>query len=136
MINLQKIVSVKGHPGLFHLLNYNTRGYFLQPFTGGQTRFFDNEKGRVLAVGNVDLRLSEGSVNVLDLFRKIDEHSAPLDVATTEEVRDYFQVIQPNLHSSVAPSHLLKVLKWYHLIKGHFQETQMVNEEDDGLQIV
>lgn len=135
-INLQKVVSVKGLPGLFHLTNYNAKGYFLQPFEGGPTRFFSNEKGKILAIGNVDLKLKAGTINALHIFLKIKESKAPKLNATFEEVQDFFKELIPDLNVSVAPSHLEKIWKWYHLISLHFQTDDMVNEEDDGLTII
>jgi len=135
-INLQKIVSVKGQPGLFHLVNYNPKGYFLQPFEGGPTRFFSNEKGKVLAIGNVDLKLKEGSINSLDIFLKMKDLAIPGTDSSSKEITDFFKKLAPNLDTSVASSHLEKFLKWYYLIFENFKSLDMVNEEDDGLTII
>lgn len=135
-INLQKIVSVKGQPGLFHLLSYNTHGYFLQPFSGGQTRFFSNARDKVLAVGNVDLKLKEGSINSLEIFRKMEKEEVPLNSDSNDKIGVFFYQLLPDLDREVAFPHLRKVLKWYHLILEHFQDPELVNEEDDGLSIV
>lgn len=134
-INLQKIVSVKGQAGLFHLANYNAKGYFLQPFEGGATRFFSNEKGKVLAVGNVDLKVKGGSISSLDIFLKMkDEPTLPVD-SDKLAIEDYFKKLIPNLDDKVASSHLDKIHKWFHFISTHHNVKNMVNEEDDGLTI-
>ena len=135
-INLQKIVSVKGQPGLFHLTNYNPKGYFLQPFEGGPTRFFSNEKGKVLAIGNVDLKLKEGSINSLDIFLKMKDMPDLSSELAGEEIVKFFKELIPELDDSVAPSHIEKVFGWYHLISQHYQTHKLINEEDDGLTIV
>ena len=112
-INLQKIVTVKGSSGLFHLINYNPKGYFLQPFEGGPVRFFSNEKGRILALGNVDLKLKNNeSINLLEVFRKMEKHHIPNHSASLEALSEYFQKVIPDLDDSVAPTHLKKVNKW------------------------
>ncbi|SMD33875.1 hypothetical protein SAMN04488029_1718 [Reichenbachiella faecimaris] len=135
-INLQKIVAVKGQPGLFHLINYNSKGYFLQPFEGGATRFFSNEKGKVLAVGNVDLKLKEGSINSLQIFLQMKDTEVPSQNTSNDDISFFFEQLIPNLDDSVAPSHLEKVWKWYHLIADQYQMHDLVNDEDDGLNII
>ncbi len=135
-INLQKIVSVKGQAGLFHLVNYNPKGYFLQPFEGGPSRFFSNEKGRVLAIGNVDLKLAEGSINSLDIFLKMKDQKTPALDTNNTEVEAFFNQLIPGLDSSVASSHLKKILAWYYIINEHYSVSNMVNDEDDGLTII
>lgn len=135
-INLQKIVSVKGQAGLFHLVNYNPKGYFLQPFEGGPSRFFSNEKGRVLAIGNVDLKLKEGSINSLDVFLKMKDQKTPAPDATNEEIEVFFNQLIANLDSSVVSSHLKKLLAWYYIINEHYTAEKLVNQEDDGLTII
>ncbi len=135
-INLQKIISVKGQAGLFHLVNYNPKGYFLQPFEGGPSRFLSNEKGRVLAIGNVDLKLEEGSINSLDIFLKMKDQKTPSLDATNEEVGVFFNQLIANLDSSVVSSHLKKILGWYYIINKHYTDEKIVNEEDDGLTII
>jgi hypothetical protein len=135
-INLQKIVSVKGEAGLFHLVNYNPKGYFLQPFEGGPARFFANEKGRVLAIGNVDLKLKEGSINSLEIFHKIKEKSTLPANSTRDKIVIFFNEIISDLDNSVAPSQIEKIFRWYHTIDEHYHSHNLVNEEDDGLTIV
>jgi len=135
-INLQKIVSVKGHAGLFHLTNYNPKGYFLQPFEGGSVRFFSNEKGKVLAVGNVDLKLKEGSINSLAIFLKMKDQPLLPASTTIEEIATLFKALIPDLDDSVAPSHIEKVYRWYCQISEHYHTHKIINEEDDGLSIV
>ena len=136
-INLQKIIAVKGQPGLFHLTNYNPKGYFLQPFEGGPVRFFSNEKGKVLALGNVDLKLSDDqSINLLEVFRLMDKHQVPVIDTSKQELISFFNELIPNLDSTVATSHLQKTVSWYYKIRELFQEKEIVNEEVDGLTIV
>lgn len=135
-INLQKIVSVKGQSGLFHLTNYNPKGYFLQSFEGGPTRFFSNEKGKVLAIGNVDLKLKDGSINSLDIFLKMKDMPELSPQLAGEEIVKFFNELIPELDDTVAPSHIEKVFGWYHLISQHYQTHKLINEEDDGLTIV
>lgn len=134
-LNLQKIVSVKGQPSLYHLVNYNPKGYFLQPFEGGSTRFFSNEKGKVLAIGNVDFKLKEGSINALDILNKIGGDLPSLD-SGQEAITSYFFQIIPDLDQSIPYSHLEKFLKWAHLLLAGAQQEQIINEADDGLTIV
>ena len=108
-INLQKIVSVKGQSGLFHLTNYNPKGYFLQSFEGGPTRFFSNEKGKVLAIGNVDLKLKDGSINSLDIFLKMKDMPELSPQLAGEEIVKFFNELIPELDDTVAPSHIEKI---------------------------
>ena len=135
-INLQKIVSVKGKAGLFLLLAYNPRGYYLQPLPGGKVVFIANKKDKVLALGNIDLKLKDGSVNLMEVFHKLGGQSIPA-VLSDEQIRHLFNDTIPNLdNQQVAPSHLRKVLVWYVLLKEAFGLDEMVNTEDDGLKIV
>lgn len=134
-VNLQEVVSVKDKPGLYLLKSYNPNGYHIQPLVGGQVTTISNEKGRVLALGNVDLKLMEGSINLLEVFRKLNESKA--HESKEVEIRQIFKKIIPNLNDqAVADSHLQKVLKWYLLLQDHVQADQVVNEEDEGLTIV
>ena len=135
-INLQKIVSVKGHQGLFHLLNFNPKGYFLQPFAGGAAKFFANEKGKILAIGNVDLKLKEDSINSLAIFLTLKDLTLPSLNASREEIDKFFREQFPDLADDVAPSQIEKMFRWYLLITEHYHAPQLVNDEDDGLTII
>ena len=136
-INLQRIITVKGQPGLFHLTSYNPKGFFLQPFEGGAIRFFSNEKGKVLAIGNVDLKLQGGqSINLLDVFRLMEKQPVPHPEVTKEDACQYFATLIRNLDQTIAPTHLQKVVKWFHLISSEMGLKEMRNEEVDGLSIV
>ena len=128
-INLQKVVNVKGKPGLFHLNAYNPKGYHLQPFENGPVVFVSNEKGKVLALGNVDLKLKEGSINLMDVFIKMIEQPPKKDGPVSE----YFFALFPDLDRSIPESQLQKVASWFHLI--NVQASEIINEEDDGLMI-
>ncbi len=128
-INLQKIVNVKGKSGLYHLNAYNPRGYHLQPLDGGPVIFISNEKGKVLALGNVDLKLKEGSINLMDIFIKMSGNLSKSDINLSE----YFFDLFPDLDQSIPESQLQKVVSWFNLINDG--ATEIVNEEDDGLMI-
>lgn len=131
-INLQKIVSVKGKPGLYFLKSFNRTGYHLSSFDD-RMMFISNEKGKVLALGNVDLKLKDGSINLLEVFKKLSEQTTQLPTA---DLTRYFQSFIPDLDTStVAESHLKKVIKWYIMINEKFG-LELINEEEDGLQIV
>jgi hypothetical protein len=137
--NLQKIVTVVGEPGLFHLKDYNNKGYFLQPMEGGNIRFFANAHGRVLALGNIDLATTGGSINLMDLFNKMFANTIliPSAEADSSAVWDFFLLIVPELDpKKVAYSHLLKVLTWFFVLHAALLEERLVNEKDDGLTIV
>ena len=136
-INLQRIITVKGQPGLFHLTSYNPKGFFLQPFEGGAIRFFSNEKGKVLAIGNVDLKLQGGqSINLLDVFRLMEKQIVPTRDVSKEDAAHYFSVLIDTIDPTIAPTHLQKVVKWYHLISSEMGLKELRNEEVDGLTII
>ena len=130
-INLQKIVNVKGKQGLFHLNAYNPKGYHLQPLGGGPVIFIANERDKVLALGNVDFKLTEGTINLMDIFIKMDENP-PQNVL---DLKSYFHSIVPELDAAIPESQLRKVVSWFSLIKDEYEIKEMVNEEDDGLMI-
>jgi hypothetical protein len=135
-INLQKISSIKGHPGLFELMGCSTKGYYLQPFDGGSVRFLTNQKGKVLALGNVDLKLVEGTINALDVFLRMKDQPRLSINSGLDEINSFFRKLLPDLHDEVASSHLDKINKWYHLIVDHYQMTDMVNVKNEGLAII
>lgn len=134
-INLQKIVSVKGKPGLYFLRSFNPKGYHLQPFNEGRLIFVSNEKSRVLALGNIDLKLKEGSINLLDAFKTLSENEESLRLI--KDVDSLFSHIFPDLDREVIhETHLNRIIKWFQLIQIEFKMSEMVNEEDDGLTVV
>ena len=134
-VNLQKIVSVKGQAGLFHLVSYNPKGYFLQPFEGGATRFFSNEKGKVLAIGNVDFKLKEGSINALGILNKMMGTPLPTLESDEDAITAFFNKVIPDLDPNIPFSHKEKFLKWARSLLSQISVAQIVNEEDDGLTI-
>jgi len=135
-INLQKIVSVKGQEGLFDLINYSPKGYFLKPIDGGSTRFFSNEKGKVLAIGNVDFKLCEGSINALNLLNKMMSVKLPSSDSSRETINLFFNELIPDLDPTIPFSHKEKFLKWAHLLLPRASSGHIFNEENDGLTII
>ena len=134
-LNLQKVVSVKERQGLYLLKGYNSNGYHIQPLEGGPITTISNDKGRVLALGNVDLQLEEGSINLMEVFNRMNQQDMSLEGAS--DLRALFEQFIPNLsRTAVAESHLKKVWKWYQLLKLYIEAKQVVNVEDEGLTIV
>jgi hypothetical protein len=135
LVNLQKIVSVKGYSGLFHLTNYNPKGFFLQPIEGGSIRFFSNDKGKVFAVGNVDLKLEgDTSINLLNVFQLMEKKPMVNENTTDKNILDYFTTLIPNLDQTVPLNSLQKVVSWYSIIITLLiSSKEIINEEDDGL---
>jgi hypothetical protein len=130
-MSLDKVLSISGKPGLYHL-RAKTRGGFIAESLA------DGKKSPVSMRHNVSI-LSEIAIYTLDgeeplknIFKKISEkenggqaidHKAPKN-----DLEAYFFEILPNFDEDrVYASDIKKVLQWYNLL----QAQDMLGLEDD-----
>ena len=141
-INFQKIVAITGMPGLYHLKSYNNKGFFVESYINGFTRFISNAKDRVLALGNIDIAIKDGSISLLELFQRMDQYPGrvPDEHGHDEvELSNYFEQVIPNYdREKLFPGNMRKIVQWYTFIKelvlARFEEA--INEADEKLPVV
>lgn len=134
-LNLQRVISVKGKPGLFLLKSHNSKGFHLSPIEGGPPIFIANAHNKVLALGNIGLlKIEDGSLSLEAIFNTMINSYPPNN---PNEVEAYFKQHFPSISPTVKLSHMVKITKWFQLCSRVFGKVAYSNlVENDGLSIV
>ncbi|MEQ9425316.1 MAG: DUF5606 domain-containing protein [Cyclobacteriaceae bacterium] len=140
-LNFQKVVSVTGMSGLYHLRSHNKTGFSIEPLAGGAIKFISNEKDKIVALGNIDLTLNSGSIPLMEVFKLMNgSNRIPKAEAANSVFSNFFRNLIPDLDGSkVYPSSLRKITGWYVQIVGHLSNASIensINEKEDGLTIL
>ena len=120
-MDLQKIVSITGKPGLYRVVAETPKRIIVESLedktkkipVGSNFQVALLDKITIFTTNNDDLYLK-------DIFKGMDddESETPTSSNSPAELREYFKIIAPNHDESrVYASDLKKIIKWYHLLK-------------------
>ena len=136
-MNFQKVITVIDKSGLFFLKSHNKNGFFLESLDTGQSIFVANAKSKVLALGNIDIVCHEGSMPLLEVFKRmnINQRIIPSVNDDKETLIEFFKKIVPDFdEKQVYPSTIKKVISWYLLLDKHMRSFEdATNEEDEKI---
>jgi hypothetical protein len=120
-MNLEKILSISGKPGLF-ILKVQTRSGFVAESLSDGKKITVNLKNNVSLLSEISVYTYEGEQPLAEIMKKIaaKEDKAPAishksDNATLEA---YFKEILPDYDEErVYPSDIKKILNWYNMMQ-------------------
>jgi hypothetical protein len=132
-MNLSKIISISGMPGLFKVIAQSKNGLIVESLTD-KKRFPALASQRISALDNISIYLTSGETAPLaDVLKKIFEkqsgNPAPdSKSASDEEVKKYFTEVLPEYDKEkVHLSDIRKTLLWYNLL----QKTDIFTKKDE-----
>ena len=133
-MNFQKVVMVVDRPGLYEFKSHNKNGFFLESMEDQQQVFIANAKKKVLALGNIDIACENGSIALLEIFKRMNSSDllVPDPKDDAEVMMTYFQQIVPDFdRKQVYPSTVRKVITWFLFLDQKLRSFHEVTNEED-----
>lgn len=122
-MSLDKILSITGKPGLYHLRAQTRTGFIAESLEDGK-KMPVGMRNNVSVLSEIAIYTLEGEVPLKEVFRKIYEKEDGGETishkASKDELEAYFFEILPNFDEDrVYASDIKKVFQWYNLLKKH-----------------
>ena len=131
-MSLDKVLSISGKPGLYHLRAKTRTGFIAESLIDGKKSPV-SMRHNVSILSEIAIYTLEGEVALKEIFKKISEKEnggqAIDHKASKDELEAYFFDVVPNFDEDrVYASDIKKVIQWYNLL----QSQDMLNLEDDA----
>ncbi len=120
-MDLTKIISISGKPGLYNLIKQSTNGFIVESVeTGKKTSVASSNNVSLLA--NVAMYTVETEIPLVEVFYKIAEKENLGPAISHKEsgakLHDYFCEVLPDYdRDRVYDSDLKKLFQWYNLLQ-------------------
>ena len=120
-MQLDKIVSIPGKPGLFEIITQTRAGFVAQSLLDGN-KISIAFKNNISVLNEIAIYTLEEEVPLKEVFQKIwdKENGSATSVshkADKDALEAYFFEVLPNFDEDrVYPSDIKKVLQWYNLL--------------------
>ncbi|MDR1896492.1 MAG: DUF5606 domain-containing protein, partial [Prevotellaceae bacterium] len=121
-VDLQKILSITGHPGLYRYLSQARQGVIVENLIDGK-RMRVPPTAKISTMSDITIFTnSDEDLMLIDVFRKIKDKTngeqALSHKSSTEELMRYFEEIIPEYRKDkVFPSHVRKIIEWYNVLQ-------------------
>ena len=151
-MSLEKILSISGKPGLYHLKNQTRNGFLAESLIDGK-KISVNARQNVSLLSEIAIYTLTEELPLREVFSKISEKEnggeAISHKSTRDELEEYFFEVLPDYDEDrVYPSDIKKVLQWYNLLtkngitdfsdlsseekeKGNLATEILVNDEEE-----
>ena len=121
-MNLEKILSISGKPGLFQLISKNKNSIIVESLMD-KKRFPANAMNSVSSLGDIAIYTYEEEVPLKEVLLAIYKKEAGGDSidprSDKKELMDYFREILPEYDEErVYASNFKKILQWYKILIG------------------
>jgi hypothetical protein len=119
-MDLSKIISIAGKPGLFKIINQSRGGVVVVSLTDGK-KMAVGQTQRVSSLSDISVYTLEGDEPLPEIFSKILEttggEALDIDLKDQEALRGFLLEILPEHDEErVYPSDIKKMVKWYNLL--------------------
>ncbi len=134
-MELDKIISVSGKPGLFKVLNQSKSGFVIESLTDGKRGTLIGSQN-VSTLKDIAIYTYEEEYPLRLVFKSIFEKeggkTSVSETAKDQELMTYFESFVPNFDKErVYPSNVKKVIKWYNiLVDAKFDFSTIKSEEE------
>lgn len=124
-MNLEKLVSVAGMPGIYKAIGNKGNGLFIESLTADKKRqFVTGRQGMITPLESIFIFVEnheEESVPLKYIYMAMLEQMETLPPATTKaadkDIKAYFYKVYPELdRDRVYSSDMKKMLKWFHFL--------------------
>jgi hypothetical protein len=126
--DLQKIVAISGHPGLYKYLSQARHGVIVESIKEGK-RFCIPQSAKMSSLAEITIYTDGGDDLLLkEILLKIKEQTNGEKTishkSAPEELMAYFKQVVPEYNQEkVYPHHVKKMIEWYNIL----QENQMLD---------
>ena len=122
-MSLDKIVSISGKPGLYHLRAQTRTGFIAESLTDGK-KMPVGLRHNVSVLSEISIYTLDGETPLREVFAKIAEKEnggkAIDHKGSKDELEAYFFEILPNFDEDrVYASDIKKVIQWYNLLQAN-----------------
>lgn len=139
-MSLDKILSIGGKPGLFHLKTQTRTGFVAESLLDGK-RITVGFKNNVSVLSEIAIYTLEEEVPLQEVFKKISEkeNGGKTSVGHKEEkikLEEYFFEVLPDYDEDrVYASDIKKIIQWYNILLDNgimdFSEEDAVSDEEE-----
>ncbi|MDR2562528.1 MAG: DUF5606 domain-containing protein [Prevotellaceae bacterium] len=122
-IDLQKILSASGYPGLYRYLSQGRQGIIVENLINGKRSCFP-PTAKVSSLSDITIFTSQDDMMLKDVLLKIKEkeNNGPSISAksTQETLIAYFDELIPTYDKDkFFPSHMKKIIDWYNILQAN-----------------
>ncbi|MFB6259044.1 MAG: DUF5606 domain-containing protein [Flavobacteriales bacterium] len=133
MIDLERIVSISGKPGLHRLLSTSSKGLIVESVETGK-RLPANPNNSISTLDEITIHTEDGEIALADLFQRIydaEDGGPTIDHRSSkEELKTKFEELLPEYdEEKVYPSDIKKCFQWYNIL--YEAGALQVKEEDE-----
>ncbi|WP_031429264.1 DUF5606 domain-containing protein [Flavimarina sp. Hel_I_48] len=120
-MSLDKVLSISGKPGLYHLRAKTRTGFIAESLLDGK-KIPVSMRHNVSILSEIAIYTLEGEVPLKDIFKNISEKENGKQAidhkSSKDELEAYFFDVLPNFDEDrVYASDIKKVIQWYNLLQ-------------------
>ena len=120
-MQLEKIISISGKPGLFKLISQLRNGFIIEDVTT-QKKISISNTSQVSLLDNISMYTFDSEVPLFDVFENIakkEDYKATIShKASPEELRSFMAEVLPNYDvERVYDSDIKKLVQWYNILQ-------------------
>lgn len=136
MIDLERIVSISGKPGLYRLLATSSKGLIVESVESGK-RLPADPHNSISTLDEIQIHTEDGEKPLSELFHRIydaEDGGRTIDHRSSkEELQEKFEELLPEYDKErVYPSDIKKCFQWYNIL--HDADALQVKEEEEAEQ--
>lgn len=135
-VDLKKILSISGYPGLFQFISQAKAGIIVEAVSD-KKRMSVSTTTKVSSLSDIAIYTDTEELPLQDVLQKIkDKENSGAAVnhkSSPEELKKYFaEVLSDYDRDRVYVSHIKKVLEWYNLLQQHNMLDFLELEEEEN----
>ena len=134
-MQLEKIISISGKPGLFKLISQLRNGFIIEDVTT-QKKISISNTSQVSLLDNISMYTFDSEVPLFDVFENIakkEDYTATIShKSSSEELRGFMAEVLPNYDvERVYDSDIKKLVQWYNILQkaGYITPNSFVKAE-------
>lgn len=134
-MQLEKIISISGKPGLFKLVSQLRNGFIIEDVTSKKKVSIGNSS-QVSLLDNIAMFTFQSEVALFDVFENIAKDNGYKETishkSSDNELKELMEIALPNYDTErVYVSDIKKLVQWYNILHkaGYITETSFVKEE-------
>ena len=134
-MQLEKIISISGKPGLFKLISQLRNGFIIEDVTT-QKKISISNTSQVSLLDNISMYTFDSEVPLFDVFENIakkEDYKATIShKSSPEELRSFMTEVLPNYDvERVYDSDIKKLAQWYNILQkaGYITPNSFVKAE-------
>ena len=134
-MQLEKIISISGKPGLFKLISQLRNGFIIEDVTT-QKKISISNTSQVSLLDNISMYTFDSEVPLFDVFENIakkEDYKATIShKSSPEELRSFMAEVLPNYDvERVYDSDIKKLAQWYNILQkaGYITPNSFVKAE-------